>query len=116
MAKRHVIISGTGRAGTTFLVQLLTELGLDTGLTDSHTDIFENCNAGMEKDLREPDAPYIVKSPFLCDYLATFSRDLMRLSRWRAACGTPISRNCRKMCLHISSISYSTPSQNTIFP
>ena len=31
MAKRHLIISGTGRAGTTFLVQLLTVLKRDTG-------------------------------------------------------------------------------------
>lgn len=31
MPKHHIIISGTGRAGTTFLVQLLTELELDTG-------------------------------------------------------------------------------------
>jgi hypothetical protein len=69
MTRRHIIISGTGRAGTTFLVQLLTELGLDTGFSDSSSGIFENCNAGMERDLRDPDAPYIVKSPFLCDYL-----------------------------------------------
>src|SRR5262249_48005642 len=66
---RHVIISGTGRAGTTFLMQLLTELGLDTGFGDSSSHIIENCNAGMERDLRDLDAPYIVKSPFLCDYL-----------------------------------------------
>ena len=36
MAASHVVISGTGRAGTTFLVQLLTHLGLDTGF-DPHT-------------------------------------------------------------------------------
>src|SRR6516164_482379 len=29
--RHHTIISGTGRAGTTFLVKLLTNLGLDTG-------------------------------------------------------------------------------------
>ena len=28
-----VIITGTGRAGTTLLVQVLTDLGLDTGYT-----------------------------------------------------------------------------------
>jgi len=49
MARHHIIISGTGRAGTTFLVQLLTALGLDTGFTDL--------------------ASYIIKSPWLCDYL-----------------------------------------------
>jgi hypothetical protein len=62
MSKHHVIISGTGRAGTTFLVQLLTELGLDTGFPDAHSQIFPNCNAGMEYDIRDPKAPYIVKS------------------------------------------------------
>ena len=29
--EHKVIITGTGRVGTTFLVHLLTELGLDTG-------------------------------------------------------------------------------------
>lgn len=28
-----------------------------------------NCNAGMERDIRAADAPYIIKSPWLCDYL-----------------------------------------------
>lgn len=69
MTKQHVIISGTGRAGTTFLVQLLTELGLDTGFADSTSSLLPNCNAGMEWDIRHPDAPYIIKSPWLCDYL-----------------------------------------------
>lgn len=69
MPRRHLIISGTGRAGTTFLMQLFTELGLDTGYADSGSDIAPNCNAGMERDLRDPRAPYIVKSPWLCDFL-----------------------------------------------
>jgi hypothetical protein len=69
MTKHHLIISGTGRSGTTFLVQLLTALGLDTGFIDLYSDVEENCNAGMEQDLRSPDAPYIVKTPWLCDYL-----------------------------------------------
>lgn len=69
MSKRHIIISGTGRAGTTFLVQLLTALGLDTGFSDTTSSIYANCNAGMEWDIRDPNAPYIIKSPWLCDYL-----------------------------------------------
>ena len=67
--KRHVIISGTGRAGTTFLVQLFTKLGLDTGFADVTSAVSASCNAGMEWDLRHPDAPYIVKSPWICDNL-----------------------------------------------
>jgi hypothetical protein len=69
MARRHLIISGTGRAGTTFLVQLLTKLGLDTGVEDIDSAINPNCNAGLESDIRLPDAPYVVKTPWLCDYL-----------------------------------------------
>jgi hypothetical protein len=69
MSRRHIIISGTGRSGTTFLVQLFTAIGLDTGFSDLESNVFENCHAGMEWDLRHPQAPYVVKSPWLCDYL-----------------------------------------------
>ena len=69
-SRHHVIISGTGRAGTTLLVQLLTRLKLDTGFNDLNLNVFENCNAGLELDLRDTNPPYIVKSPFLCDYLS----------------------------------------------
>jgi hypothetical protein len=79
--KSHVIVSGTGRAGTTFLVQLLTHLRLDTGF-DSNTmevlpkaraariasmDLFSTARAGLEMDIRAANAPYIVKTPLLCD-------------------------------------------------
>lgn len=79
--RNHIIISGTGRAGSTFLVQLLTRLGFDTGF-DSHTmqvlpktrdarcgstDWFPIARAGLEMDIRHAQAPYIVKTPFLCD-------------------------------------------------
>lgn len=72
MPKHHLIITGTGRNGTTFLVQLFTALGLDAGFRDPHAEIAANCNAGMEWDIRKPDAPYIVKSPWLCDELDGF--------------------------------------------
>ena len=35
--ERHLIIAGTGRAGTSFLVRYLTELGLDTTLARQGT-------------------------------------------------------------------------------
>ena len=69
MSRHHVIISGTGRAGTTFLVQLLTALKLDTGYDNPTSNIDPNCNAGMERDIRRKGEPYIVKSPFVCDHL-----------------------------------------------
>ena len=66
--RRHCVISGTGRAGTSFLVQLLTHLGLDTGYTINDLTLHKHARAGLERDVRAPDAPYIVKSPWFCDY------------------------------------------------
>src|SRR5688572_28074547 len=68
MPRHHIIISGTGRAGTTFLLQLLTELGLDTGFPKGQV-LDTNSRAGMELDIRDSHAPYVIKSPWLCDYL-----------------------------------------------
>lgn len=67
--RNHVIISGTGRAGTTFLVQLLTALKLDTGYKDNSA-VAPNCDGGMESNLADPNAPYFVKDPWLCETLA----------------------------------------------
>lgn len=70
-AKHKLIITGTGRAGTTFLVRLFTELDLDTGYTRENwrKDYFSHCNAGLERKLSDPAAPYIVKDPDLCNTL-----------------------------------------------
>jgi hypothetical protein len=70
--EHKVIISGTGRSGTTFLVQLLGELGLDTGISRRNWDrkYFEHCNAGLEHDIMDKRTPYILKNPALCDTLA----------------------------------------------
>jgi hypothetical protein len=63
--KRHVVIAGTGRAGTTLLVKILTRAGLNTGFTATE---LENTDpiamAGLERDPRKPDIPEIVKTPF----------------------------------------------------
>jgi hypothetical protein len=66
--EHKVIITGTGRAGTTFLVRLLGELGLDTGITDRNWDrkYFDHCNAGLEHEILDPKTPYIIKNPALC--------------------------------------------------
>ncbi|MBI2512841.1 MAG: hypothetical protein HYV96_12755 [Opitutae bacterium] len=68
---RKIIITGTGRAGTTFLVRLLTELGLDTGFTRENwrEHFHAHCAAGLEIDLAAPDTPRIVKDPELCERL-----------------------------------------------
>ena len=63
-SSRKVIISGTGRAGTTFLVQLLTELGLETGYTpgDEHRHIDEHSQGGLEHNLPGRRAPTTLRS------------------------------------------------------
>lgn len=61
--KQHnVIISGTGRCGTTFIMLIFTFLGLDTGFTENNfsNHIDYDANAGLEKDI---SFAYIVKSP-----------------------------------------------------
>jgi hypothetical protein len=69
MSRSHIVISGTGRAGTTFLVHLLTQLGLDTGFDRDAiaANIYPTARAGLEIRVLGPNAPFIVKSPFLCD-------------------------------------------------
>ena len=70
--KDRIYVTGTGRAGTTFLIQFLTELGLDTGFQNARRKqvaYSPEARAGMEWDIYDHDAPTIVKSPFLCDHV-----------------------------------------------
>jgi hypothetical protein len=69
--EHKVIITGTGRAGTTFLVRLLGALGLDTGISERNfaNKYFEQCNAGLEHEILDRKTPYIVKNPALCKTL-----------------------------------------------
>jgi hypothetical protein len=64
MSEGKVIIAGTGRAGTTLLVQILTELGLDTGF-EKGAPIDQNSRAGLELPTVAPGGPRIVKNPAL---------------------------------------------------
>jgi hypothetical protein len=59
-----IVITGTGRAGTTLLVQVLTDLGLDTGYAPD-APIDAGVNAGLETGIEAPDAPRVVKNPNL---------------------------------------------------
>ena len=75
MAERehHLLITGTGRAGTSFLVKYLAELGLETPV--EHPDGAswdEAAHAGLEDLLllEEPKhLPYVIKSPWLTEYI-----------------------------------------------
>ncbi|MEB2513815.1 hypothetical protein SB385_29385, partial [Burkholderia multivorans] len=67
----HILIAGTGRAGTSFLVQYLAACGLDTHLARNPEDrLDENANAGLE-DFPTGDAnlPYVIKSPWLYEFV-----------------------------------------------
>lgn len=68
--RRHVVITGTGRSGTTFLVELLTHLGLDTGFTPEVLDSrkYKTARAGLEHDIRQENCPYVVKKPRFSEY------------------------------------------------
>jgi hypothetical protein len=72
MQKHHLLITGTGRAGTTFLMQIFSELGMNTGFANSQEGVCSQCNAGMEWEtsaLFNHQAPYVVKSPALCEHI-----------------------------------------------
>jgi hypothetical protein len=58
-----ILITGTGRCGTTFLIKLFSFLDFDTGYDKNNYNsfIYENCNSGMEKIYN--DKNYILKNP-----------------------------------------------------
>jgi hypothetical protein len=69
--RKHIVISGTGRAGTTFLVELLTHLGLDTGYSIEEIERRKDCvsHAGLEGDILKDDCPRVIKGPAICDIM-----------------------------------------------
>ena len=58
-----ILITGTGRCGTTFLIKLFSFLEFDTGFDKNNYKefIFSNCNSGMEYHHNEKY--YILKNP-----------------------------------------------------
>jgi hypothetical protein len=70
--EKHLVIAGTGRAGTSFLVRYLTELGLDTVLARNgkQAEWDADANAGFENLLISgANLPYVVKSPWISEYV-----------------------------------------------
>lgn len=59
-----IVIAGTGRAGTTLLVQVLTDLGFDTGYKKG-IRVNPDARAGLERNILGPSTPRVVKSPRL---------------------------------------------------
>ncbi len=71
-----LVITGTGRSGTTFLMQLLTAMNEDTGYGTPTATIQQDANAGMERvntwsmtDDAVRALPRILKDPRLCLHL-----------------------------------------------
>jgi hypothetical protein len=64
-ADGHILISGTGRAGTTLLVQYFTALGFDTGFTldQALQRIDPISKSGLERGFKRGDLFYVSKSP-----------------------------------------------------
>src|ERR1700760_617130 len=72
--RRHLLIAGTGRAGTSFLVRYLAELGLDMhlGRRGESPAWDEDANAGLEDApflTPDPDLPYVIKCPGLYNFI-----------------------------------------------
>ena len=72
--RRHMFISGTGRAGTSFLVRFLDGMGLDTHIGRNPQERWhEAANAGLEDNpigMQSAHLPYVIKTPWLCDFAA----------------------------------------------
>ena len=70
-----ILITGTGRCGTTFLIKLFTFLEFDTGYNkqDYKSFIHSNCNSGMERNYNEDY--YILKNPLFISDIETILKD-----------------------------------------
>jgi hypothetical protein len=71
--REHLLIAGTGRSGTSFLVRYMTELGMDTVLArqGEAAEWDEDANAGFEgMPLVDPDqVPYVIKNPWGFEFI-----------------------------------------------
>jgi len=90
--KDKIIITGPGRAGTSFLVMLLTRIGFDTGFKPYQETFDEKVRAGCEKSLfldgdfkedkkKIEKAPRILKAPDYSFVLKNFCQSgIMKIS------------------------------------
>ena len=67
----HILIGGTGRAGTTVLVQYFTVLGFDTGYTieEAMARVDPISRGGLEHSLGRGNLAYVSKSPWYGNHL-----------------------------------------------
>ena len=79
------LIVGTGRAGTSFLVALLTRLGLPTGFTNADVDktlLHTAAHAGLEHDPRMMDNYTIQCSPKLQIFKSPRLTEPEKVAQW----------------------------------
>jgi hypothetical protein len=76
-ADGHILISGTGRAGTTVLVQYFTVLGFDTGYTveQALSRVDPISRGGLERSLGRGGLTYVSKSPWYAKNLGKHLAD-----------------------------------------
>lgn len=76
--KHHAVIAGTGRAGTSFLVDVLRDSGVPTaGLSISAEH--ERARAGLERALTVECDSYLVKDPWLHEYANELDLSLIEI-------------------------------------
>lgn len=77
--RHHLLIAGTGRAGTSFLVRFLHEVGLDTHVGRKGQNAFwdENAGAGYEDHVlwKTDELPYVAKFPWLFEAIDAVLED-----------------------------------------
>jgi hypothetical protein len=71
-----ILITGTGRCGTTFLIKLFSFLEFDTGYNRENyiKSIFANCNSGMER--KHNENYYILKNPCFISNIKNILEDV----------------------------------------
>jgi hypothetical protein len=75
-----ILITGTGRCGTTFLIKLLSFLGMYTGFTRENYKryIFTNCNSGLERQYHEP-YPILKNPSFISEMNTILEKETIQL-------------------------------------
>lgn len=78
--RHHAVIAGTGRSGTSFLVEFLGACGLQTAVGDQGPEYFGRARAGLEHSLVSPEElPYVVKDPWLFTYCEAVDLDVVAI-------------------------------------
>lgn len=72
MNSKSVLITSTGRSGTTFLIILYTILGFYTGYSVDEIPrcLYTKCNSGMERDIQDIGKFSVIKNPIFLKNMA----------------------------------------------